>query len=614
MFIKKRKIWFIGLLIILSCFFVINKPIFADSQESIRELYSTVIVNQDSTIEVEESITYDFGLNKKHGIIRYIPYKYQLEDKILVLDYEVKSVQDNQGENIKYSLYTEGNNFVIKIGSENLLISNEKTYVINYVIGGAINYFSDYDELFWNVTGNNWQVPINHAQLDLVLNNTFTNLSLEDFKAICYTGALGVKKENCQINKSSLNRVISFNAYNIKIKEGLTAVIGWPKGFVKEVNKEYILKNNTYSESALVRIWSIFRYIFFLFPLIVFVILFSIWWKIGRNPRRMRVIMAEYEAPASISPAEAHVIVTEGAVNIGKMTTSTLIDLARRGYLIIKEQSKKILVFQSKDWKFIRTNKQNSDDVINKYEKYILDTIFKDGDEVLLSGLKRVSSITEFKKLQKNLEAAISSLGKSLIDKNLIPQNPFSLAKKITKWKLGLLIFYVLITFLLVFAIRNFDWGLGFIPIGFILTMIIFSVFIRIMPSLTDKGMEMKEKLKGFELFLKTVERDRVKFHFSPEAHPEKFADYLPYAILFGVEKQWAKLFTNISIATPQWYQSKEGANISSIYMSSNMLNINLGISSSSFVTGFSAANGGSGFGGGGFSGGGFGGGGGGSW
>lgn len=618
MFIRKRKIWFIGLLIILSCVFIVNKPILADSQESIREFHSTIIVNKDSSIEVEESITYDFGLNEKHGIIRYIPYQYQLEDKILVLDYEVKSVKDDKGENIEYSIYTEGDNFVIKIGSENKLISNEKIYIIDYFIKGAINYFSDHDELFWNVTGNNWQVPINHAQLDFVLSDSFSDLSLEDFKTACYTGILESKKENCQINKSLLTRIISFDAYDLRIRESLTAVIGWPKGLVEEATKKYILKNDTGGEPLLIEIWSVFRYIFFLFPLIVFIILFSIWWKIGRNPRRMRVIMAEYEAPSNLLPAEAHIILTEGVVNVGKMTTATLIDLARRGYLIIKEQSKKIIIFQSKDWKFIRIKKQNPGDVINEYEKYLLDIIFKDGNEVLLSELRKAPSVTEFNKLRKDLETVTNSLGKSLIDKNLIPQNPFSLTKKISKWRVAFSIFYIFIGLLLIgfdiFKIEKFIWDFIFMLIGSMLTLTIFSIFIRIMPSLTDKGMEMKEKLKGFELFLKTVERDRVKFHFSPEAHPEKFADYLPYAILFGVEKQWAKLFKNISIATPKWYQSEKGSNITSVYMVSNILNMNSGISSSPFVSGFSAANGSSGFGGGAGSGGGFGGGGGGSW
>ena len=619
MFIRKRKIWFIGLLVVLSCVFIGNKSVLADSQEMIRDFRSTVIVNQDSSIEVKESIIYDFGSNQRHGIIRYIPYRYPVEDKILVLDYQVKSVQDEKGEKIQYALYTESDNFVIKIGLEDELISGEKIYIIDYAIGGAVNYFSDYDELFWNVTGNNWQVPVEHAELDFALSDSFANLAPEDFRAACYTGVLGSKEKNCQINKSPSARVISFETYNnLKPKEGFTVVIGWPKGFVEEVTKKYISKMDIEKAPLFVGVWSVVRYIFPPLPLIVFIILFSMWWKTGRNPRAMRVIMAEYEAPSNLSPAEAHIIVTEGVVKMGKMATATLIDLARRGYFIIREQSKKILVFQSKDWKFIRTNKQNPDDIINEYEKYLLDTMFKDGDEVLLSGLKKVSSVTEFKKLKKDLETATRSLGKALVDKDLIPQNPFSLTKKIRKWQVAFSIFYIFIGFWLIgssiFKMEKFIWDLVLIPTGYILTLIIFSVFIRIMPSLTNKGLEIKERLKGFELFLKTVERDRVKFHFSPEAHPEKFADYLPYAILFGVEKQWAKLFQNISVAVPQWYQGKEGANITSVYIASNILSMNSGINSSSFASGFSAASGSSGFGGGGVSGGGFGGGGGGSW
>ncbi len=624
MFIRKRKIWFIGLLVILSCLFIGNKSVLADNQEIIRDFRSTVIVNQDSSIEIKESITYDFNLNQRRGIFRSIPYRYELEDKILVLDYQVESVKDENGDNTQYVLNTKGNNFVLKIGSEHKLISGQKTYIIDYAIKGTVNYFSDYDELFWNVTGNNWQVPIEHAELDFVLSDNFSDLSIEDFKAVCYTGVLGSKEKNCQINKSPSARVISFEAYNLKPGEGLTVAIGWPKGFVQEITKRYILPTDTKNVPLVIKAWFVVRYIFLSFPLVVFIALFSMWWKTGRNPRGTRVIMAEYEAPSNISPAEAHIIITEGVVNMGKMATATLIDLARRGYFIIKEQSKKVLFFQSIDWRFVKTNKQNPADVLSEYEKYLLDTMFEDSDEVLLSSLKKISSIVRYKKLKKNLEVAICSLGKSLIDKDLIPQNPFTLTKKMRKWQFIVAFIFLLVNLIFAYLITNSVISSGvfaierFIPdsvlifIGYFSIIIMFLIFIRIMPSLTDKGLEIKEKLKGFKLFLKTVERDRVKFHFSPEAHPEKFADYLPYAILFGVEKQWAKLFQNISIATPQWYQGRERMNINSVYIASNILSINSEIGSSFFASGSFAASGGSGFSGG--SGGGFGGGGGGSW
>lgn len=623
----KRKIWFIALLVVLSCVFIGNKIILADSQEIIRDFRSILVVNQDSSIEIKEAITYDFGSNLRHGIFRSIPYQYPLEDKTLVLDYEVKGVEDEKGVSIPYVVYTEGNNFVLKIGSSDKLISGQKTYIINYIIKGAVNYFSDYDELFWNVTGSDWQISIEHSEIDFVLGDSFSDLSIEDFKAACYTGVLGSKKKNCQIDKFYSARVIYVEAYNLKPKEGLTVVIGWPKGYVQEIAKKYIPNsgiNDMFLEgenvSQVIKIWSIIRYIFLAFPLIVFLILFSIWWRTGRNPRAMRTIMAEYEAPSGISPAEAHIIVTEGAVKMEKMATATLIDLARRGYFIIKEQTKKILFFQSIDWKFIKTNKQNSGDVLNKYEKYLLDTMFEDSDEVLLSNLKKVSSFTRYKKLKKNLEAATRSLGNDLINKNLIPKNPFTLSKKMGKWQFIVSVVFLLIGSMFIFLvvgsgvseIERFIQDIVFIFIGYAFIAIIFRVFIHIMPSLTDRGLEMKERLKGFELFLKTVERDRVKFHFSPDAHPEKFADYLPYAILFGVEKQWAKLFENISIATPQWYQGRDGVNINSSYIAFNLMSMNSVMNSSFFASGSTAAGGSSGFGGG--SGGGFGGGGGGSW
>ena len=616
----KGKIWFIAILVVLTCVFIGNKIILADNQEIIRDFYSTVVVNQDSSIEIREAITYDFNSNQRHGIFRSIPYQYPLEGKTLILDYEVKSVENEKGISIPYVVYTEDNNFVLKIGSEDKLISGQKTYIINYIIKGAVNYFSDYDELFWNVTGNNWQVLIEHSELDFVLSDSFSDLSMEDLKVICYTGVLGSKEKNCLIDKFLSARIIHVEAYNLKPREGLTVAIGWPKGFVQEITKRYIFPTDTKNVPLVIKAWFVVRYIFLSFPLAVFIALFSMWWKTGRNPRGTRVIMAEYEAPSNILPAEAHIIITEGVVNMGKMATATLIDLARRGYFIIKEQSKKVLFFQSIDWRFVKTNKQNPMDALSEYEKYLLDTIFEDSDEVLLSSLKKVSSIVRYKKLKKNLEVAICSLGKSLIDKDLIPQNPFTLTKKMRKWQflVSVIFLFAGLTFIyLVISssaseIETFIPDLIFIFVGYAFISIMFLIFIRIMPSLTDKGLEIKEKLKGFELFLKTVERDRVKFHFSPKAHPEKFADYLPFAILFGVEKQWAKLFQNISIATPQWYQGKEGVNINSVYIASNILSINSAIGSSFFTSGSFAASGGSGFGGG--SGGGFGGGGGGSW
>ncbi|MDD3098689.1 MAG: DUF2207 domain-containing protein [Candidatus Pacebacteria bacterium] len=616
----------IYLLIILSGVFIDNNVVLANDQEVIRNFESNILVKEDSSVEIQETINYDFGFNQKHGIIRYIPFRYPLEDKILVLDYQIIFVQDEEQNNIQYSTYEEGNNFVIKIGSPNELISGQKTYIIKYILKGIINYFDDYDELFWNVTGNNWQLPIEHSTTYFALDNFFAEASLNDFQAICYTGLLGSKEQNCQIDKALSARVISFKSSNLNPKEGLTVAVNWPKGFTKEVEKQYIETTegkiispvNLYTPSGKISLFGRFlfalQYLLFFVPFIVFIILFSLWWKKGRNPRTVKSIMAEYEAPANVNPAEAHIIITEGLVNLGKMATATLIDLARRGYFIIKEEQKKILFFKSNDWKFIKTDKHKPEDLLSEYEKYLLDNIFEGKNEIFLSSLKNSSSASKQAKIKKDLEQAKVSLGKSLIEKKLIPENPFVLTKKLKIWQIVTTVLFLLVSFFVSICAGKPALGLFISFGGTFVIIIIFSIFIKIMPSLTEQGMEAKEKLKGFELFLKMVERDRVKFHFSPQAHPEKFAEYLPYAILFGVEKQWAKLFKDINAAVPEWYQGKQGMNLSSVVIASNIGNINSRINSSFVTAGFTAASGGSGFGSSGFSGGGFGGGGGGSW
>jgi len=646
----------IYLLIILSCFFISNNFVLADSQEIIRDFKSNILVKENSDVEIQETIFYDFGSNQKHGVIRFIPFRYPLEDKTLVLNYQVLSVQDTENKSIKYEVYEEGNDFAIKIGSSNELVSGQKIYIIKYILQGAINYFNDHDELFWNVTGNNWQIPIEHSEAHFALDNFFAEASLDNFQTICYTGILDSKEQNCQIDKALSARVISFESSNLNPKEGLTIVVSWPKGFTQEVEKKYIetigifdlhkkflsvLKNEEqYIETTegglaslgeknlfirfLFTFLSVLYYSIALISLIIMILVFSLWWKKGIKLMTRRSIVAEYEAPENITLPEAHIIINEGSVELGKMATATLIDLARRGYFIIREGQKKVLFFKSTDWKFIKTDKYRPEDTLNEYEKYLLDNIFEGKNEVFLSNLKHPLSASKRVKIKKDLEQAQIDLEDRMINKKLISVNIFSANKKAKAFLGKAIIFLSVLSFLIAIILIAIDIPykelskifiillIAIIEYRFILTYL--TSFANVKPFLTEEGIIIKDKLRGFNLFLKMVERDRVKFHFSPEAHPEKFAEYLPYAILFGVEKQWAKLFKDINAAIPEWYQGQQGASLNSVVIASSIKNMNSNINSSFIAAGSAAASGKSGFSSSGGSGGGFGGGGGSSW
>ncbi|MFZ2252991.1 MAG: DUF2207 domain-containing protein [Minisyncoccia bacterium] len=122
----------------------------------------------------------------------------------------------------------------------------------------------------------------------------------------------------------------------------------------------------------------------------------------------------------------------------------------------------------------------------------------------------------------------------------------------------------------------------------------------------TRKGYVALDHLKGFKDFLRVTETQRYIFHNAPEKNAEQFMEYLPYAIAFGVEKEWAKTFEGITITNPDWYDG--GGNMSTF--NAVALTQSLG----GFSTAFAASSGTSASSGGGSSGGGGGGGGGGSW
>ena len=131
------------------------------------------------------------------------------------------------------------------------------------------------------------------------------------------------------------------------------------------------------------------------------------------------------------------------------------------------------------------------------------------------------------------------------------------------------------------------------------------TVFILAVQRRTKKGYESLNHLKGFRDFLSVTEKERYKFHNAPEKSPQQFMQYLPYAVAFGVEKEWAEIFKDISIANPDWYRGDSVSTFSALALTNDL---------SAFSNSFTASAGSSPSSGGGSSGGGIGGGGGGSW
>ncbi|MEM7009230.1 MAG: DUF2207 domain-containing protein, partial [Thermodesulfobacteriota bacterium] len=296
----------------------------------------------------------------------------------------------------------------------------------------------------------------------------------------------------------------------------------------------------------------------------------------------------KYEPPENITPAEAGTLIDERA-NILDLT-STVIDLAVRGYLTIEEiTTTKFFYFTNKDYKIIRTQKPL--DSIKLYEDRIISGMFGGKDTIMVSELKN--------KFYSHIPGIKDALYKELVAGRYFPTNPENV-RRIYKW-IG--IAAMVLGFLSLQVSFIFGLSLG-------LSGLITLIFSRYMPRKTKKGSHMNEELLGFREFIDRAEKDRIERLANND--PTLFDRVLPYALVFGLEDKWADAFKDMYKEPPNWYHSSSYGNTFSPNIFVSDIGRSLGVMNST-LSSRPRKSGSSGFSGG-SSGGGFGGGGGGSW
>jgi len=619
-----RKIKILILAIILSTFTAYIPAARAQDAERIESFHSDINIQPNGQVEVKEKIKYFFPL-PKHGIIRYIPVKYAVKNAgSLTGSYNVYltllgvSIEKENGqiETVPYQKDEKSGTANLKIGDSQKEVSGSVTYLIDYRVARAINFSptrlddtnrssggpagnENQDEFYWNVTGTGWEVPISTVSAEV---HFPADIDPNIWKFTCFTGLLGSEQKECTEEASGSRSVVFGSRWELPAKEGLTIVAGFPKGVVTPPS----VSENLY----LILQHDLLVYLFLLIPLVSFVVLFVLWFLKGRDPEGKDTIIPFYAAPDNLTPVELGTLLDEKADT--KDISSCVIDLAVRGYLKIREIENRYLfgIFKGKpnyEIQLLRT-----DDLIPESERKVFDAIFAAGSSP--------GKIVKLSDLQNTFPAALSGIKEGvyagLVRKGYFPKSPERVRN--TYFFIGAVVGFL--------GIILFVNDSGIIGAGsMFLTGAMIAVFGFFMPRKTAKGVDVYEKILGLKEYLKVAEEDRIKFHNAPAKKPEVFEKLLPYAMVLGVEKEWARQFEGIYVNPPAWYEgsptrsgqagsSLTGFNtlylVSSLSNFSNTANAAMGVK----YEGGGAAGGLSGFSGGGFSGGGFGGGGGSSW
>ena len=280
-------------------------------------------------MNITETINYDFESLERHGIYRDIPLYSKVGDLYRIIKIGNVDIQrDGQSEEFKKTQDSQKVN--IKIGNANRTITGTHVYKISYTVENGIgSNFPDHDEIYWNATGNEWTVPIEKANIDVV-----TDFGINFTNFICYTGATGSKVSNCMITGSSANTGL------LSSGEGLTAVTVFPAGtFPKSILSKSA--PSTFAEKIFGFIWKNIVYIYFFLNIILPAILIY-WYQKKKNKKRFGPPAVNFDTPsdekgARLAPALSGTI--DNAHLDRDDVTATIFDLAIRKYIKLEEKN-----------------------------------------------------------------------------------------------------------------------------------------------------------------------------------------------------------------------------------------------------------------------------------
>jgi len=539
--------------------------------EVVEKFEINLSLETNSDIRIKERIHYYFP-NPKHGIYRNIPINKRTEGNRLKTPTSIKInsilyYPSNSPTSIGNSYSKEVNlhdEVVLRIGDADRTITGLYIYEIDYTVKNGINYFEDHDELYWNIIGTGWTVPINIVEAKINVPGIIQD-------TVCYTGLIGSKGTNCQITKQSDTSLLLTNITPLKQNEGITIAVSMPKGSIIDVlekENEKIKRNNIlYSLSLLL------LPLFYLFG--------------SKLKSRKKTVAPSFTPPKDLNPLVASYLLSKGRLR-SKYITAEIIYLATQRFIDIEQKERKEYILHKTILEPI---------IPHPSSEKLFDLLFGTLDEI--STKSKTSNLYGYGPTIWE-QARLDAVNNGFVDEK--------------KTKKGLLLGTLgVFSFFGAFAglITMLTAGSLLAGIALFVTGISISIISIFWDFRSEKGNDLYYELLGLKMYIDTAEKHRIEFHNDPEKFRGVFESLLPYAIIFGLEKKWMKEFKDLFTTPPDWYTG-DMSTFNSMVLLNSVSNI-----SSTIVTPVSTgggfSSGGSGFSGG-SSGGGGGGGGGGSW
>ncbi|MDX1404845.1 MAG: DUF2207 domain-containing protein [Woeseiaceae bacterium] len=554
-------------------------PALATADERILEFASDITVRRDGSLLVTETIRVRAeGAQIRRGIYRDFPIDYvdRFGNQYRVR-FEPLGVTRNDNPEAFHSERL-GRNVRVYFGSaDRLIASGVHSYAFRYEVSRVLGYFDDHDELYWNVTGNDWSFPIDRAAASVSFD---FEVAADELELFAYTGPRGSAGRDYRAFIDGTGSASFETTRNFERSEGLTIAVTWPKGLVVEPGllqkSAWLLADNLNLLIAVAGLLALFSYYV------------PTWRHFGKDPEP-GVMFTRYEPPKGFSPASLRYIEQMGYDDTSM--TAAVVSLAVKGYLRIIEDDD--------EHSLLKIAPGHDAAPLAAGEAELYEALFRESDVVVLDDEyhERIGGAR-----RAHEESLRRDYKNRYFKTNVLLNVP----------AIGVAI----VASLFALRVEPGPTFAVFLSIGAMLLVVV--VFAMLLRRPTGLGRRLLDEVGGFREYLDIAEKDELNLRNPPDKTPALFEAYLPYALAMGVEQRWGEKFSSVlanvkrpdgSDYQPTWYRGSWD----SFDMRSNTesLSDGLGTAISSSV---SPPGSSSGAGGGGSSGGGGGGGGGGGW
>lgn len=572
-----------------------------------------VVVQADGSTLVTETLRVRFT-GSWNGILRNLSLEHRTaEGKRRRLRIDGVAVTDAAGKPMEYE--TEGGGWMrtlrIRVpGAEDAT----RTVVIRYRVANALRYYrsaeeggEEFDELYWNATGNDWEIPIEASRVRVTL-----PAGVEPTRFAAYGGYAG--SNDGQVEVTADGGVVTARALRSYYpREGLTVAVGWAPGAVAVIDD---------APGTLAMTFPV------LLPILAFLLMFSRWRKDGRDPAK-RAVAVQYAPPEGLTPTETGTLV-DHRVQMHDIT-ATLVDLAVRGYVHVEErqESRLLGLMKNTEYTFHLAPSASGWSELKTHERRFLQGLARCGTPGKApawarpaaagtgggqggepdgwggtTGWKSVKFSDLSERFYTDLSGIKDAVYEALVARGYYRRRPDQV---VAGW-MALGMFLLMGSVFVGFWIEESFWlGMSGLAVGAggVLSSFFVFGFGAVMAARTEAGARAMEAALGFKEFLAKVESPRYRLMITS---PEMFERYLPYAMAFQVEGRWAKAFEGMYREPPGWYHGS-GGGFAPTSFATSMRGMSVAAGSA-----MSSSPSSSGSGGGGSSGGGSGGGGGGGW